>query len=135
MSLVHTDITLKNAYDRALVQNGLRQDVRQLKVTALVDTGASDLVISEGLRAQLGLKVDKKTPVTLADGSQEMRDVTEPVEIHWKDRSAISWAMVLPDADEVLLGALPLESMDLIVHPKTAEVVGAHGDTAREVVY
>ena len=33
-----------------------------------------------------------------------------------------------------LLGALPLEAMDLMVHPKTQEIVGAHGDTVRYVV-
>jgi len=28
----------------------------------------------------------------------------------------------------ILLGAIPLEAMDLIVHPRLEEVVGAHGD-------
>jgi hypothetical protein len=35
---------------------------------------------------------------------------------------------VVPDAEEVLLGAIPLEDMDLIVYPARQELIGAHGD-------
>jgi hypothetical protein len=35
---------------------------------------------------------------------------------------------VLPGAEEVLLGAIPLEDMDLIVNPARQELTGAHGD-------
>jgi hypothetical protein len=52
----------------------------------------------------------------------------------WKDRDTECKTVVLPDEEDVLLGALPLEGMDLIVHPKTNEVIGAHGDTLRIVV-
>ncbi|MDR1231782.1 MAG: hypothetical protein LBK61_10320, partial [Spirochaetaceae bacterium] len=53
--------------------------------------------------------------------------VTEPVKVHWKNRRAVCEAVVLPDTDEVLLGAIPMEAMDLIVHPAKEEVTGAHG--------
>ncbi|GHT73722.1 hypothetical protein FACS1894124_2530 [Spirochaetia bacterium] len=137
MGMVHTEITLKNVGDVTNVQRGIINEtgVRQITVTALIDTGASDLVINEATRAQLGLSITKRSSVTLADGSREEYQVTEPVEIHWKDRDTVSRALVLPNADEILLGALPLESMDLMVHPKSQEVVGVHGDKARYVVY
>jgi hypothetical protein len=32
------------------------------------------------------------------------------------------------------MGAFPLEGLDLMIHPKTQEVVGAHGDKIRNVV-
>jgi hypothetical protein len=32
------------------------------------------------------------------------------------------------------MGAYPLEGLDLMVHPKTREVIGAHGDKIRNVV-
>jgi hypothetical protein len=53
-----------------------------------------------------------------------------PVEINWKDRRASLEALVLPDASEVLLGALPLEALDLLVDSVRQEVCGAHGDKA-----
>ena len=41
-------------------------------------------------------------------------------------------ATVVPGSEKVLLGAIPLEGMDLTVNPKTQEVMGIHGD---EVVF
>jgi hypothetical protein len=54
----------------------------------------------------------------------------EPVKVCWKNRSMTCEAVILPDADEVLLGAIPLEGMDLMVDPIAEKVVGRHGDTA-----
>jgi hypothetical protein len=42
--------------------------------------------------------------------------------------------VVLPGETEVLLGAFPLEGLDLMIHPKTNEVIGAHGDKRYNVV-
>ena len=55
-----------------------------------------------------------------------------PLEIWWKDRSFVLNTMVIPNASEILLGALPLEGMDLIVDPLGENLVGAHGD---EIVF
>ncbi|MDR1307732.1 MAG: hypothetical protein LBK74_09190 [Treponema sp.] len=60
--------------------------------------------------------------------------ITEYVEVRWKDRKTACEALVLPDEEDVLLGAYPLEGMDLTVNPKKQEVVGAHGDKVRYVV-
>jgi hypothetical protein len=54
--------------------------------------------------------------------------MTEPVKIMWKNRDAVCRAMVLSDSDEILLGVIPLEDMDLIVDPAKRELTGAHGD-------
>jgi hypothetical protein len=37
-------------------------------------------------------------------------------------------AVVIAGSDQVLLGAIPLEDMDLIVDPKRQQLVGAHGN-------
>ena len=50
------------------------------------------------------------------------------VEVYWKDRFTVVHAMIIPGAEKVLLGAIPLEDMDLIVSPATQEVAGVHGD-------
>jgi hypothetical protein len=50
-----------------------------------------------------------------------------PLEIRWKNRRMIGEALVIPDAPDVLLGAMVLEHMDLTVNPKR-ELVGVHGD-------
>ena len=130
MSLVYTEITLKNAVDVVNAGNGIiqEQDIRQTCLQAMVDTGAWTLVINEDVRSELGLEIIGTDWGTLADGTRETFNVAGPLEVIWKDRRTICTALVLPNADNVLLGAIPMEALDLIVHPRKEEVVGAHGD-------
>ena len=132
MSTVKTQITLKNATDVELAERGqiTGAQVRTLTVEALADTGAWTLVIDEDTRQKLGLRLKGPEPGVLADGTNVVYQVTDGVEIHWQDRQTVCPALVVPGADEILFGALPMEGMDLIVHPRKEEVVGAHGDTA-----
>jgi clan AA aspartic protease len=137
MGLVHTEITIKNAGDIIVSNRGYIQekDVRAITVTALVDTGAITLVINEKVRKALGLRIKSSRSARLADGSKQLCDRTEPVEIQWKDRDTSCEAIVLPDGPNILLGAIPMEDMDLIVDPGMQEVVGAHGDEPLSLVY
>jgi hypothetical protein len=66
----------------------------------------------------------------LADGSTIIYHITDGVEVHWKNRRTVCPALVVPGADEILFGTMPMEGTDLMVHPRKEEVVGAHGDTA-----
>jgi hypothetical protein len=76
-----------------------------------------------------------KTPeTTIVGGGAVPSQVTEPVRVYWKDRRTTCEAMVLLAEEDVLMGAYPLEGLDLMIHPKTQEVVGAHGDKIRNVV-
>jgi len=130
MSIVYTEITLKNGGDVLDLRRGRirKPEVRQMTITAVAGTGACTLVINDTTCKQLGLDIVGTESATLADGSKAFYQLAGPVEVLWKDRRASCDALVLPDADEILLGAIPLEAMDLMVHPRTEEVVGAHGD-------
>jgi hypothetical protein len=136
MGVVYAEITLKNAADVSNADNGIIKEpaIRQMTVNALVDTGAWTLVINEKTRAKLGLRIVKPSIAELAGGVTAPGGLTEPITIYWKDRQCSCDAVVLPQEEGVLLGALPLEGMDLTVHPKSGEVVGAHGDTPMCVV-
>ena len=131
MSIIHTEITLKNAVDVSNFSTGIvknQDEIRQTTVQALVDTGAWTLVINEAIRDQLGLQVIGTDSGTFADGTKETFNVAGPLEIIWNDRRTICVALVLPTADEVLLGAIPLEALDLTINPRKEEITGAHGD-------
>ncbi|MCL2809281.1 MAG: aspartyl protease family protein [Treponema sp.] len=130
MGLVHTEITLKNRNDMMKAEENLipNNKIRQLTVNALVDTGAWTMVINEETRAKLGLERTRTKTGTLADGSKAVYDVVGPLEIIWKNRGVLCEAMVIPNAEINLLGAIPLEAMDLMIHPSSQEVIGAHGD-------
>jgi len=130
MGLVHTEITLKNAGDVTGVRRGFvkETEVRQTTVTAMVDTGSATLIINEAIRQQLGLVLEDTYEAELADGSVQTCGLTESVQIQWKNRKAVCQAVVVPNANDVLLGAIPLEAMDLIINPSKQELTGAHGD-------
>jgi clan AA aspartic protease len=136
MGEVRTEITLVNLRDAGKAADGIipDSDVRRLTVNAVVDTGAWTLVMGEETREKLGLRVKRTKEATLAGGIKTPCQVTEYLEVRWKDRETSSEAVVIPGESEVLLGALPLEGMDLMVHPLRNEVIGAHGDEVRIVV-
>ena len=134
MGLVYAEITLRNASDVVTCKRGFttEPEIRQKTIMAMVDTGAATLVINEAIREQLGLEIEEEYDAELADGSAQAYALTETVQIQWKNRKAVCQAVVIPNASEVLLGAIPLEAMDLIINPTKQELTGAHGD---EVVY
>ena len=111
MGLVRTDIVLSNARDRA---------VTPVVVDALVDTGALYLCIPDALAKRLGLEKLEEREVTTADGTKCLCAYVGPVEVHFGNRGCFVGAIVL--GDEVLLGAMPMEDMDLIVSPATRTV-------------
>ena len=119
MGHVFADITLENVFEATAAQNGLiaEEDVKKLSVKAMVDSGAMTLTINDNLAKQLNLKVQKRQEVVLADGSFRRCDYAGPVYIHFENRLACCLALVLPSADEVLLGVIPLEEMDVIIDP------------------
>jgi clan AA aspartic protease len=130
MGIVHTEITLRNAFDVEKADEGLikESEIRQTTVQAMVDTGAGTLIINEELREQLGLKIKGSRRATLANEAKEICQVTYPVEIYWNERYTAVPALVMPNSSEILLGAIPLEDMDLIVDPARQTLTGAHGD-------
>jgi clan AA aspartic protease len=136
MSVIYTNITLKNTGDETEARRGRikEQDVRQVSVKAMVDTGAWTLVINEAIREQLGLEIVEPSAVDVAGGDTKKCGITELVTIHWKDRHVACEAVVLPYEEDVLLGAYPLEGMDLTINPKREEVTGAHGDKIARMV-
>ena len=130
MGIVYAEITMKNMGDLILAEKGHRKekDIRETTVNAMVDTGAFTLVIGEEVRERLGLEILGDDWVKLANGEPETVKKVAPVEVHWENRSMICEPVLLPGTKDVLLGAIPLEGMDLIVDPKNEELVGRHGD-------
>jgi len=97
--------------------NPRKPDLQPVEVDALADSGAVHLCIPSHIQIQLGLEEIAKKEVTLADGNKKLVPYVGPVELHFKNRVGFAGALVL--GDEVLLGAIPMEDMDLIIIPKT----------------
>ena len=117
MGIVHADITIENP--SAAVQNKPRgrRNIRKLRVKALVDSGSVFMTVPEHVALQLGYDVEEvgTREAVLADGSRKRVPMIGPLRVHFQDRYCDLSALVL--GDEALLGAVPMEMMDLVIHP------------------
>ena len=119
MGLVFADIELVNAGECYMLRRNLitEDQVKQIKVRSLVDTGAYMLTINDDVRNQLDLPLIERQFVTLADETQIEVDVVGPIEVRFENRRTTCDAVVLPTTQDVLLGSIPMEDMDLVIVP------------------
>ena len=138
MGLVYADIELINSEDLMLQRRGLclEQNIRRITTRALVGSGAYELVITEHVARQLDLPVVENRVVTLADDSYCSVDVVGPVDVRFENRRTIVRAFVLPGATQVLLGAIPLEGLDVMIDPKQQRLIvnPLYPDTASSII-
>ena len=111
MGFTHAKLVLKNPR---------RPDLQPVEVEALADSGAVHLCVPSHAQVQLGLEEGMQKEVTLADGSKRLVPYVGPVELHFKNRVGYTGALVL--GEDVLLGAIPMEDMDLVIIPRTRTV-------------
>jgi predicted aspartyl protease len=111
------DVELANNEDMADFRRGRlpAERVRRLTIRAVVDSGAARLVIPEATAERLGLPITGQASVRYADGRTAQRPMADEVRLNWGDRSGVFNAIVEPDRDSALLGAIVLEDLDLIV--------------------
>lgn len=112
MGYVHADILLSNPRENKL---------EPIKATAMVDTGALMLCLPQHVAVQLKLEELEKREVTTADGRNHLVPYVGPVRVNFQNRNCFVGALVM--GDEVLLGAVPMEDMDLIVSPAHKKVI------------
>jgi clan AA aspartic protease len=119
MGLVYADIELFNFADESLWEDGYipKENIRQITINAMADSGAIRLSINEVIRQQLGLRIRQQLDISLADGTKRRLDVAGPVRLKFRDRDCITDAFVLPGNEEPLIGAVPMELMDLVIIP------------------
>jgi len=102
---------------KVLLKNPRLPELAPVDVVALADSGAVHLCIPEHVQIQLKLEAIDNKEVTLADGSKKLVPYVGPIELRFKNRVGFAGALVMDD--QVLLGAIPMEDMDLVIVPKT----------------
>jgi clan AA aspartic protease len=125
MGLVHAEIELINGDDLAFIRRNVigEDEVKSMNILALVDTGSIMLCINENIQEYLKFPVVETKRVQLANGKIVECLVVTNVEIRFKNRATTCRAIVLPDDSEPLLGAIPLEDMDVLIHPQRQELI------------
>lgn len=125
MGLVYAEIELINAVD---LENARRHiigedEVKRMHLNMLVGSGAYMMAINQTIKEQLDLPFIEKRKVQLASGDVVEYNVVGPIRVHFANRTAICNAFVLPGDGEPLLGAIPMEEMDVLIHPQRQELV------------
>jgi len=123
--MVYAEIELINGDDLAFMRRNVigEDEVKRMNISALVDTGSIMLCINENIQEYLKFPVVETKRVQLANGQIVECLVVTNVEIRFKNRSTTCRAIVLPDDSEPLLGAIPLEDMDVLIHPQTQQLI------------
>lgn len=125
MGLTYADVKLSNEWRKLSVE-----------VRALVDTGALFLCIPDLIAVQLGYDLTevRTRKAMLAHGSTVTVPVIPAVLLEFENRWYSGEAMVM--GDEVLIGCIPMEAMDVIIEPRSQKmsVNPAHPNFAVAVV-
>jgi clan AA aspartic protease len=106
---------------KLLLDNPRLDSMEPVEVEALADTGALFLCIPDHIANQLQLTETSKKEITTADGKRQLCPYVGPVHIRFGNRECYVGAVVL--GDQVLLGAVPMEDMDLVVIPSDRRVI------------
>jgi clan AA aspartic protease len=125
MGLVHAEIEIINADDLAYARRNIigDEEVKRMPINVLVDTGSYMLAINEEIQQQMQFPVMEKRKAQMADGTVIECLVVGSVEVRFRNRRTLCNAMVLPGDNEPLLGAIPLEDMDVLIHPLRQELI------------
>jgi clan AA aspartic protease len=102
------------------LRNPRYPDQQAIEVEALADTGAVHMCIPQHIAIQLRLEQYDQKEVTIADGTKRLVPYMGPIEMRFKNRVGLGGALVI--GDQVLLGAIPMEDMDLVVSPKDRKI-------------
>jgi len=108
MGLTHAPIKIENLFNK-----------RSVEVDARVDSGTVFLIIPEHLAVQLGFDLTEVSTreVVLVNAHRAIAPMVGPIRVRFDGRYCDLSALVL--GDKPLLGAVPMEMMDLVLHPAT----------------
>jgi predicted aspartyl protease len=114
---VDLDVTNDEDLVRARAGDLPQDQVRRVRISGVVDTGASRLVLPATVVAQLGLPATDPVTVRFADGRRDQRATVGHAYVQIQGRGSVFTAVVEPGRDDALIGAIVLEELDFIPDP------------------
>jgi predicted aspartyl protease len=117
MGRVTVEVALANYWDVMRAEHGeiSPEEVRRTTVSGIVDSGAARLVLPPHVVRELGLREEGETNVRYADQRTARRAIVRDVGLRLCGRDSVFTAIVEPDRQDALIGAIVLEELDLIV--------------------
>jgi len=90
------------------------EQVRRARISGVVDTGATRLVLPASVVASLGLPESGQVTVRMADGRRETKTIVSDAQVDLQRRSSVCTAVVEPGRSDALIGAIVLEELDFV---------------------
>jgi predicted aspartyl protease len=117
MGRVTVEFAIANNRDvvAILPRDKVLEQVKHVTLSGVVDSGAAKLVLPQRVVDELGLLSDGETTVRLADNSRVKRPVVSNVWLELLGRHGVFSAVVEPNREDALIGAIVLEELDLLV--------------------
>lgn len=117
MGRFSVEVELVNQKDLFRAEAGLipPEQVRRARIRGVVDSGAARLVIPEAIASQLGVEMSGTAKVRYADGRTAERSIARDVHLAYGGRESNFSAVVEPDRESALIGAIVLEELDFMV--------------------
>ena len=112
MGLIYTQINLSNPS---------RNDLSPLDLKALVDFGSMFLCVPAHVALQFKLRELHTREVTFANNFKQLCLYVGPVYVKYGNRECMTGALVT--GEQVLLGAIPMEDMDLKIDMQARKLV------------
>jgi clan AA aspartic protease len=113
--IIYMEERFMEVYANIQLVNPRKTDLSPLSVKALVDTGAMTICIPQHIAVQLQLEEIEKREVTTADERSHVVPYVGPIQIKFENRTCFTGALVT--GESVLMGAVPMEDMDLVISP------------------
>ncbi|MDX2189388.1 MAG: hypothetical protein SFY32_05970 [Bacteroidota bacterium] len=110
MGIITVELKISNAYNTK---------IETVLVPAKVDSGATMLVLPESVVKEFGFPIIRKQSVKYANEKTELLDVVHGVIMEVCGRKGVFEAISQPNKNYALLGAVPMEVLDLIVEPSS----------------
>jgi len=97
--------------------------IRSARISGVVDSGASELVLPEKVAKELGVRKGPRIKVRYADGRRATRHLVDDVRLELLGRRGTFQAIVEPGRKDALVGAIVLEVLDLLPDCKRHRLV------------
>jgi clan AA aspartic protease len=94
-----------------------------VEVEALIDTGATSVVLPKDLVDKLGLKKVGETKVRYANNKVETKPIYRAVIVEILGRSSTFDVICEEEGSQPIVGQVVLEMLDLLVDPKSRKVI------------
>jgi clan AA aspartic protease len=94
-----------------------------VEVEALIDTGATSVVLPKDLVNKLGLRKVGETKVRYANNKVETKSIYRAVIVEILGRSSTFDVICEEEGSQPIVGQVVLEMLDLLVDPKSRKVI------------